>query len=156
MATVAISYGTRTEFPNDTNLNSIASNTIRAIGGVTNTSTSQLADGFKIDATVKLATTGVTTTGTLTFYLVESTDGTNYTDGVNITTTSDQSSSVKNAPVVYVAQANANSQIVQVVFDLPKQFAPKFFSLLVSNGSGASLSSTGHNISYSAIQYNVA
>ncbi len=33
--TVSINYGTRTEYGTDTNLNSLASNTAKPIGGVT-------------------------------------------------------------------------------------------------------------------------
>lgn len=154
MPTQSILYGTRTEFPNDTNLNSLASNSTVPIGGVTNTST--LAVGFKIDCSIYLASTGVTSTGTLTVYLIESVDGTNYTDGINnITSNTNQSSNIKNAPVVQYLQANANSQVVRVVFDLPKQFAPKYFSLLVNNGTGAALSSASNNVYYSDINYTV-
>lgn len=153
MATVNIAYGTRTEFASDTNLNSLSSNQCKMLGVVANSAL--LADGFKIDATIVLASTGVTSTGTLTFYLVESADGTNYTDGVSTSTTADQTASIKNAPVVQYVQANA-SYTVRVVFDVPKQFAPKYFGLLLSNGSGATLSSTGHSVYYTPITYTVA
>ncbi len=155
MATVNIAYGTRTEFASDTNLNSLTSGQCKMLGVVANSAT--LADGFKIDATIVLATTGVTSTGTLTFYLVESADGTNYTDGVSTSTTADQTVSIKNAPVVQYVQANSSSQgTVRVVFDLPKQFAPKYFGILVSNGSGATLSSSGNSVYYTPITYTVA
>ncbi len=148
--TVAISYGTRTEYGTDANLNSLASNTAKAIGGVSNSSTK--AVGFKIDATIKLATTAVTSTGILTFYLVESADGgTTYTDGINVTTTG--TVTVVNAPVMLVVTANTNAQTINVVFDLPKQFSPKDHSIVVLNGTGASLLSTGNAIFYTPITY---
>lgn len=154
MATVNIAYGTRTEFASDTNLNSLTSGQLKAVGAVDNSTAKN--DGFKIDATIKLATTGVTSTGVLTFYLAESADGSTYTDGLNVSTTADQTSTIKNTPVVQIAQANANSQTVQVVFDLPKQFAPKYFTILVANGSGATLSSSGNTVYYTPITYTVA
>lgn len=154
MATQNIAYGTRTEFPNDANINSLPTGQCKAIGGVTNTST--LADGFKIDIAIYLATTGVTSTGSLTFYLAESADGTTYNDGVNITTTGDQTSSIKNCPVVKTLAANANSQVVRVSWDLPGEYAPKYFSLLLSNGTGATISSTSNSAYYTPISYTVA
>ena len=156
MATVSIAYGTRTEFGNDGNLNSITNTTAVVIGPCDNSST--LAGGFKIDATIKLASTGTTSTGSVTFYLIESCDGgTTYTDNItNVTTSSNQSASIKNAKVVFVATANANSQVVNVEFDLPVIAAPKKFSLIISNGSGATLSASGHSVYYTPINYTVA
>ncbi len=153
--TISISYGTRTEYGTDTNVNSLAANVAKPIGGVSNSSTKVV--GFKIDATIKLATTGVTSTGILTFYFVESADGgTTYTDGINVTTTADIATSLKNATVVAIATANANSQIVNIVFDLPKQFAPKDHSLVILNGSAATILSTGNSIFYTPITYTQA
>lgn len=153
--TVSISYGTRTEYGSDANLNSTTSNQAKPVGGVSNSSSKVV--GYKIDATIKLATTGVTTTGTLTFYLLESADGgTTYTDGINITSNADVASSIRNSPAIFVAVANVNSQIVNVVFDLPKQFAPKDHSVVVLNGTGASLSTAGNTMFYTPITYTQA
>jgi hypothetical protein len=153
--TVSINYGTRTEYGTDTNVNSLASAAAKAIGGVSNSSTKCV--GFKIDATIKLATTGVTSSGILYFYLVESADGgTTYTDGINVTSTGDQASSLKNATVVFIAQANANSQVINVVFDLLEQYAAKDHSLVVLNSSGATISSAGNSVYYTPITYTQA
>ena len=158
MASVQISYGTRAAYPNVTTLNSQGSAVARTIGAISATTgiTSANPVGFKIDATIKLATTGVTSTGTLAFYLVESADGSTYSDSLNAATTTDQAGSIKNSRLVYVAAANANSQVVQAVFDLPSIFTPLNHTLLIQNGSGAALSSAGNSISYTPIIYTVA
>ena len=150
--TIQPAYGTRTQFSQDTALNSLASAGAVCVGAVDNGTTK--ADGHKLDLTLKLATTGVTSTGTVVVYLHESTDGgTTYADGINVTSTGNQASSVKNAPVVRVLAANANSQTINVAFDLPAIHAPKNFAIVVSNGSGATLSSTGHSVYYTPITY---
>lgn len=154
MSTVNVVYGTRTEFANDSNLNSLASSNAKQIGVIDNHTA--LNCGFKIDAHVKLATTGVTSTGTLTFYACESTDGSTYVDGINTTATTDQTSSIKNAPVVKTAQANANSQVVDVAFDYPGPCPPRYVCLLVSNGSGATVSSSGHSAYYTPFNWTIA
>lgn len=153
MATLSISYGTRTEYATDTNLNSMASNVAKAMGAVSNTATSGGFVGYKLDGTIYLATTGVTSTGTISIYMVESADGTNYVDGINVTATTDQSSSIKSATILGTAPANANSQIVRIVFDLPRQFSPKYHSLLVSNGTAATFSSASNSFYYTPISY---
>lgn len=157
MGTIAVNYGTRTAYPSASNVNSGASAGAWTVGNVNNTASpaglSALATGFKIDATIKLATTGVTSTGTVVFYLVESADGgTTYTDGLSPTSTASQSASLKNARIVAVALASANSQIVNVSFEL-SGIPPKDHTILVSNGSGAAFSASGHQISYVAVNY---
>lgn len=158
MGTIALNYGTRTAYPNVANLNTGASNGAWTVGNVNNTAApaglTAPATGFKVDATIKLATTGVTSTGVVVFYLVESADGgTTYTDGLNPSTTANQSSSVRNARVVFIAVASANSQVINVTFDLPTIAAPKDHTIMVSNGSGAALLSSGNTLSYIAINY---
>ncbi len=153
--TLSISYGSRTEFGTDTNITSMASNVAKAMGAVSNSSTK--VAGFKIDATIKLATTGVTSTGFITLFLVESADGgTTYTDGINVTSTGDQAASLKAARTVLVAPANANSQIINVTFDLPCAQAPKDFSIVLLNNSGATLLSSGQSMFYTPITYTTA
>jgi hypothetical protein len=154
MSTVNVVYGTRTEFANDSNLNSLSSGQAKQIGVIDNHTA--LNCGFKIEAYAKLATTGVTSTGTLTFYACESSDGSSYVDGINTTATTDQTSSIKNAPVVKTAQANANSQVVDVMFDFPSQCPPRYVSILVSNGSGATLSSSAHSAYFTPYNWTVA
>lgn len=158
MGTVAINYGTRTAYPNASNVNSGASGGAFAVGNVNNTASpaglSAPATGFKVDATIKLATTGVTSTGVVVFYLVESADGgTTYTDGLSATSTASQAASVRNARVAYVALASANSQVINANFEIPGVNPPRDHTILVSNGSGAALSSSGHSINFTAVNY---
>lgn len=158
MASVTIAYGTRAAYSAVSNLNSQASAAARTIGAVDATATTPAnPDGFKIDYTIRAATTGVTSTGTVTFYLVESADGgTTYTDNLNVATTTDQAALVKNAKIIQVVRLDANSATAQDTFDLPRQFTPKNHTILVLNGSGAALLSSGNSISYTPITYSVA
>jgi len=154
---VTLGYGTRTAYPNTTCINSVASNAACTIGGVDSTATSPANPvGFKVDIVVKLASTGVTSTGVLTVYLIESADGgTTWSDGLATSSTSIASTAIKGATPILVTPANANSQTVQVVFDMPSTFTPKNHTLLLLNGSGAALSGTGHSVSYTPITYTI-
>lgn len=156
MATLSINYGTRTEYAVDTNLNSLAANAVKTVGAVANTATSGGFIGYKVDLTVYLASTGVTSNGTVQVYMCESADGTNYTDRINTTATTDQASTIKNAVVIASPAANANSQIVSICLDLPRQFSPKYHSILVGNSTGAAFSSTSNSAYYTPISYTVA
>lgn len=151
MATVSQAYGSQTAFVASSNLSAMPSNVVRAMGSVANTAT--LAVGYKIDTVINLCTTGVTSTGFVSFYLVESNDGgTTYTDGVNVTT----SATLTNARLVYTAVASANSQILRLNFDLPSQIAPRVWSLCVSNGSGATFSNAAYAVNYTPTNVTVA
>lgn len=157
MSTQSPLYGTRTEYPNDSNLNSLANGQAKPIGAVDNASLSPTpAMGFKVDATIVLGSSGVSSTGTIPIYLLESADGTNYTDGITVTSSSDQTSNIKNAVIVASPNANANSQTVRIVFDLPRLFAPKKHSLLFSNSTGAAFASSGHSVYYTPINFTQA
>lgn len=158
MGTVSPNYGTRTAYPSVSNLASLASTSAVAVGNVTNSTApaglSATADGFKVDAKVVLAASGVSATGTLSFYVIESTDGgTTYSDGISPSSGSNQAASIKNARLAFVAVANAVSQTVAVTFDLPGINPPKDHSILVLNGSGAALAASGHALDYTAIGY---
>lgn len=158
MASVSIGWGTRAAYSAVTNLNSQGSAAARTIGPVDGTATTPANPvGFKIDYTIKAATTGVTSTGTVTFYLIESADGgTTYTDNMNANTTTDQASSIKNAVAIRQIKLDANSATAQGVFDLPGQFTPKNHTLLLLNSSGAALLSSGQSVSYTPMYYTVA
>ena len=155
--TVSTAWGTRAAYPNVTNLNSQPSAASRTIGAVDATATTPANPvGFKVDYTFKTATTGVTTTGTISVYLLESADGgTTYTDGMNAATTTDQTSSIKNATAIKTIQANANSQTCTDTFDLPRNFCPKNHTLLIQNGTGAALLSSGNTLSVTPINFTV-
>ena len=145
MAVQQANYGSQTAFTASSNLSSMASNVVRGMGSVAASGFASNPLGYKINAVIKAASTGVTSTGFISFYLVESNDGgTTWTDGANVTT----SASITNARLVYQAIATANSQVVTVNFDLPCYIPPQTWSLMVSNGTGASFSSTGYQVEY--------
>jgi hypothetical protein len=158
MGTISTNYGTRTAYPSVSNLASLASTNAVCVGNVNNSSSvgglSATAVGFKVDVKIVLAASGVSATGTLTFYLVESTDaGTTYSDGISPSSGSNQAASLKNARLLFVATANANSQAVNASFELPGQLAPKDHSILVLNGSGAALAASGHAVDYTPVNF---
>lgn len=156
MSTTTTTYGTRTEYGTDSNLNSLASAATKPIGAIDNSSTG--ACGFLIDYTIVLASSSVSSTGTISFFLMTSGDGTNYTDGISPTASTDQTSGMKNAAMklVHTAIANANSQTCRDSFELPRTFAPKYHTLLIQNNSGAALASSGHSVYYTPINFAIA
>lgn len=158
MGTISVNYGTRTAYPNASNIAGGAAGGAWTVGNVNNTASpaglSAPAMAFKVDAVVALGASGVTSTGTIGFYAVESADGgTTYTDGLNVSTTANQSSSLRNAKLIYVAMATASGQVVKVSFDYPGPTPPKDHTILVSNGSGAALATSGNSVSYVAVNY---
>jgi hypothetical protein len=154
MADTLITYGTRTEFGSDSNLVSLASGTACGVGAVDN---SGGQDAYVVDLTIVLASTGVSSTGTIIVYLIQSSVSTSsgFTDGISPTGTS-VGGSIKNAIVVATLNANANSQTVAATFRLPVPDPSKYWSLVISNGSGATLASSGHSVFYTAIKYTTA
>lgn len=161
MATQTINYGTETNFGTLSNLHSLANNAAKPLGAVDNSSTKAL--NYRIWLQFTLNSSGVSATGTVEIYLIESTDGgTDYTDGISPTTTSDIASSLKNAKLMAVLNANANSQVVRYAFDVLGDWrgcmrdCPKHFSIVVVNKSGATLASSGGEATYTAIKYDFA
>ena len=164
MATQNISYGTETAFssPGPSNLNSLANNAAKPVGVCDNSSTK--AVGYKCYLELTLNSSGVSSTGTIEVYLLESTESTSadFTDGIDPTSSSDVASSIKNAKLLAVFNANANSQVVKATLDLLGDFfgslrdCPKYFSLLIVNKSGAALASSGMEATFTPITYTVA
>lgn len=155
MATQSILYGTRTEFGSDANLNSLATGASKPLGAVSNSSA--LAIGYKIDVVITLGSSGVSAAGSINFFLAESYDGgTNYTDGISPTSSSDVTASMKNVVQVGFANANAVNQVVRFGFDLPRQLAPKNFTIIAQNNTGAAFTSTANVAYYTPINYTVA
>jgi hypothetical protein len=150
MATTNVSYGTNTAFANVSNLNSMANAAACALGAVDNSGALALDEW--IDLKISLASSGVVATGTLLVYLIESPDnsGSSYTDGISPGGAPDVSGSIKNALLVKVLAANANSQIVRHRFRLGDVVSnmPKFWALVVTNSSGAALAASGHTCAY--------
>jgi hypothetical protein len=155
MASATTTFGTQTAFGSVANLNSLTSAAACAIGAVDTSATGALA--FEIDFSITLAASAVSSTGVLTFYLIQSMTSTSsgFSDGISPTGTS-VASSIKNATIIRTYNANANSQVVADTFYLPVPAPAKYWSLVVSNGSGATLASSGHSFNYTPITETIA
>jgi hypothetical protein len=155
MPTTTTNYGTRTEFADDSNLNSLAASAACGLGPVDNSSAGLAgADAFLVDFSITLAASGVSSTGILTFYLIQSAQSTTtgFTDGISPTGTS-VAGSIKNAKPVAIYNAIANSQVVEDTFRLPVPDPSKYWSLVASNGSGAALAGSGNSVFFTPITY---
>lgn len=153
MSTTTTTYGTRTQYGTDSNLNSLANAATKPIGAIDNSTAG--ACGFLVDYKITLAASSVSATGTIGFYLLTSGDGTNYTDGISPTASTDQTSSMKVSAqqLAHTVVANANSQVCYGSFEIPRMFAPKYHSFLITNSSGAALASSGHYVYYTAVNF---
>jgi hypothetical protein len=152
---ISINYGTRTEFGSDSNLASLANAAACAIGQVDNHSAGNC--GYLVDFTIVGASSGVSATGTVVFYLIQAPNvsgspGT-YTDGISVTGAS-VAGAIKNARLVYVANLNANSLTINDCFLLPVPDPGAFWSLVILNSSGAALAASGHSVYYEPFTYN--
>jgi len=155
MAVISVDYQSQTAMSASSNLSSQPSNTVRGMGSVAASQFGSNPVGYKVDAKITLTGSGVTSTGYISFYLVESNDGgTTWTDSVNVSTTASQG--LTNARLVATAIATANSQVVSVNFDLPTLMAPQTFSIMVSNATGAAFSNAGYAIHVLPVNYQVA
>jgi hypothetical protein len=160
MATQTISYGTEAAFSSASNINSLASAAAKPLGAVDNSSA--LAVNYRCYLKVTLNSTGVSSTGTLSIYLLESTDNSNWSDGISPSGSSDIASSVKNAKLLAVLTANANNQVIYYDFDILGDLqgvmrdCPKYFSLVLLNSTGAALNGSGNAITNTPIKYTVA
>jgi hypothetical protein len=163
MATQNIAYGTETAFATASNLNSLGSAAAKPLGVVDNSSTK--AVDYKVYLEITLNSSGVSSTGLIEVYLIEGTEastGSDFTDGIDPAGTSDIASSIKNAKLLAVLNANANSQVVRTVVDILGDLfgvmrdCPKYFTIVVYNKSGAALPSSTHEATYTAITYTVA
>ncbi|MCC6328990.1 MAG: hypothetical protein IT174_10770 [Acidobacteria bacterium] len=161
MATQTINYGTETAIT-ATNINSLANNQAKPLPVVDNSSTKAIDAKVHFEAT--LGSSGVSATGTIELYLLESTESTtaDFSDGIDPTSASDVAASIKNATLLRILNANANSQVVKVIFDLTADVrnelanCPKYWSVLVLNKSGAALAASGHEANYTAIKMDFA
>lgn len=161
MSTQNIAYGTDTAFGSASNLNSLANNAAKPLGAVDNSTALALNEKVKLKMT--LASTGVSSTGTIEVYALASNDNTDWTDGISTSSTTDVSASLKNAQLLAILNANANSQVVDFNFDLIQQGGmnplvdvPKYWALVVFNKSGAAIASSGNAATYTPITYTVA
>jgi hypothetical protein len=148
MPTFKLLYGTRTQFALDSNLASLANNAAKPIGKIDNTTT--LAQAYRVDLSITLGT-GVSSTGTVEVYLIESEDDSSYTDGISPTGTSDVASSIKNAMLIDVLTANVASTVVRKRLVIPVVAPEKYQGVVVYNKSGAAFASSTHSAYYMPI-----
>ncbi len=139
MPTVLINYGSMTEFSQENNLNSLANSAAKPLGEVDNSVV--LAEDYMVFFRVTLNSSGVSSTGSIELYLIEKADATDdmWTDNIDADGTSDIASSIKNAKQIEIFAANANSQVVTVIFRLGDYIAcaPKYWSIIAYNKTGA-------------------
>jgi len=157
MATYRIlNYGTRTAFGTITNLNSLANDNSKPFTHVDNTTTKAIDFLFWLE--IALNSTGVSATGTIEVYLLEGqvSGSGDTTDGIDMSTpaTTDQDANIKNAKLIEVLAANANSQVVRFNGRLRDYVAnvPNFWDLLIRNMSGATTAASGHDAQYVPIK----
>lgn len=160
MATRTINYGARTAHGTLTNLNSLANSAAKVLSHIDNTTTKAVDYLHWIE--IALAGTGVSATGTIEVYVLEGqiSGSGDTTDGIDMATpsTANVAASIKNAKLVAVLAANANSQIVRHHFRLLDYFAavPNFHGLLIRNLSGTALAASGHDAQYVALKEDIA
>ena len=161
MATESANYGTRTAFGTLTNLNSLANAAAKVLGHVDN-ATSVKALNYHVWLELALNSTGVSATGTVSIYLLEGqvSGSGDTTDGIDMSTpsTSDVAASIKNAKLLEILAANANSQVVRWHARLLDFISdvPNFWGLLILNNSGAAFASSGHDAQYVPLKRDVA
>lgn len=150
-------YGTRTAFSVASNLNSLVSTQAKPMGSVDTPTPppSTPCLGFLIDISITPASASVSSTGVISVYLIQSLDGgTNYTDRISPSGTSNIASSLKNAKLVRTMAVNAVSGTIAVFQDdffLPVQCPAPKWSLVILNSTGADLPSSGHSINYTPV-----
>jgi hypothetical protein len=142
---------TNTPAPQASNLNSLANNAAKSIGKIDfNTLNAH-------EATLKLKVVlgAAVATGKLDFYFIGSQDDSDWTDGIDPTSTSDLASSIKNARRLPNADANVNGGTVIVNIDIFALVGSgySFGAILVKNASGAALAASGHDADYQTITY---
>ena len=150
MAAGDLIYGTRTVLANLSRLQSLANGQARTFGEVDNSA--DLAMDYDIHFLVPINTVAVL--GTYDFYLVESQDGAEWTDGIDPTAdTGDVVEAIKDAILIRGAETiydNTPTGIrTQVEFHYKmsdrKAFPSKFFGFVMVNNSGQSVPASGED-----------
>jgi len=164
MATQKISYGTATAFGLVSNLTSLGSSAAKPLGVIDNSV--NLYTDAKVTLRIACASSGgLSTTGTIEAWLLESvasTSAADFSDGIDPGGVADIFSSLKNAKLLRIYTANATSQIVEDTFDLTQQAGsnplinlPKYWSLVIVNHTGTVLAATSMAATYTGIAYTV-
>jgi len=141
-----MNWGSRTAFGSITNMNSLANDTSEPLGEVNNSTDEWLDFSFFLE--IALNTTGVSATGTIEVYLLEGQDtgADETTDGIDMNATTDQDANIRNAKLIAVLAANANSAVIRWGARLSDYIGncPRYWTLLVRNMSGAAFAASGH------------
>lgn len=128
-------------------LASLANSSGRAMTAVDNSTNLFLSADIRVK--IKTASSGTSSTGYVSVYLVRSEDGTNFDDSFGGT---DGAYTYQNAILLGVISTTANSTTYQRVFDTNELgiTLPAKWSIAIMNYSGASLDSTAgnHSITY--------
>lgn len=141
-------FGTRTALANVSRVNSEANGSAAAFGEINN-ATAPKGD-YHIHIVVPL--TSSNTTGTLSLFIVESQDGSEWTDNIDPATDSDWSDFIDDAVLVDVvsgiydnspAGARTEAEFHFKVSDVLGWPAPPYFGFVLLNGTNAALGSSG-------------
>src|SRR5271166_471076 len=127
------------------NLTGLPNNQAKGLGSLGTTLT-QYYDDNVAPIQFKSGASGVTGTGTVALYLVCSEDGATWSNGINPTSTSDQSPLIGSLPLftpAIVVGANATTYVFPEfsIYSL-LGFMPTYWAVVVYNQSGAALDST--------------
>ena len=123
-------------------LASLANGSGRASTAIDNSTNKFISADIRVK--VKTNSSGTSSTGYCSIYLVRSDDGTNFDDSFGGT---DGALTVKNALLLGTMITNANATTYQMVIDTSELSLtlPAKWSIAVVNNSGASLDGTGSN-----------
>lgn len=148
MSTTKEQFGTATAAT--ITLASLANGAGRAMTAVDNSTTGAIDVHIKVK--IKTASSGVSTTGYLSVYLLAAADGTEYDDAF---AGSDAAFTPVNAYQLEIIQATANSTTYVKSYVLSRVcgFVPKKWAIAVVNNTGAALDSTAgnHEVKYEEI-----
>lgn len=159
---VKIEYGSRTALTNNspTDLDGRSSGSLTGFGRIVNTATD--GDG-KLDYHIHLAmpiATGATDGGVFRVYLVESQNGTEWTDGISPTATSDQTAKLQNAKLIRTYNAGGTGSGTTTLrdhFNVAGYVVnmPQYVGFLFKNSSGQT-ATNGFDADYQSITFATA
>jgi len=146
---MAISYGTRTVLSNLSNIDSATNTEARAFGEIDNS-----AGAHGVNVHIKIPISASAITGSYDFYLVESQDGIEWTDGIDPSGSGDVAGKLQNATFLLSSEKliyNASDYShVELHYHLPFISKAKYVGFVVVNNSGQTIptGSDGDSVSY--------
>ncbi len=139
-------------------LTSLANSAAKGLGSLGATLTEYVDDNVA-PIKIKTGAASVSASGTVLVYVVTSEDGSNWTNGIDPTSTSDQSSKLTGlTPLSPVLNANANA----TTYFFPEfsiysilGFMPSYWSVVILNQTGAAFDATASNFTakHSLVSY---